>query len=1044
MTTRLIWLALFLILVRLGFEGSTATTAAVRVNVAAAAQGATASASSEYSSGYAASAVINGDRRGTAYGSAGVWHDATSVVYPDWIEIAFAGSKTIDEVAVFTVQDAWSAPSEPTSAMTWSQWGVNDFTVQYWTGSAWQAVPGGVIVDNNLVWRSIAFAPLTTTRIRVVVQRARDGWSRLTEVEAWGSDDGTGNPPAAGLNVAAAAEGATISASSAYSSMYPAAALINGERRGGEYGGGGVWHDATSGVYPDTVDITFAGSRTIDQVAVFTVQDAWNAPSEPTPGMTWSRWGVADFTVQYWTGSSWQTLPGGTIVNNNLVWRAITFTPVTTTMIRVVVQRAADGWSRLTEIEAYQSGGGTPGNTPPSVAITAPAEGASAVAPASFTVSAAASDAEGAVSSVAFYQNGTLIAQDGSSPFGVPWNNVGAGAYTLTAVATDGAGITTTSAPVHVTVTGSGLARINVAAAAQGATAAASSGYSAGYPAAAVINGDRRGLNYGSGGVWHDATSGAYPDSVAITFAGGKTIDEVAVFTVQDAWNAPGEPTQGMTWSQWGVNDFTVQYWTGSAWQTVPGGVIVNNNLVWRAITFTPITTTAIRVLIQRGADGWSRLTEIEAFGVGSGGGPGPSVSEWFVAAGANGDGSTGNPFGSIQDGLNAAQPGDVVTVRPGTYNESIATIRGGSAGQPILLRSEAGRGSVLVTNPGRVLTVSHPYFTFEGLVFDGQYGADDLVRVTTAGNYLHVKNNELRRSSRDLVDMHSPTGVLIEGSLLHHALNPVNGRADAHGIVGTAVRDLTVRDTEIHTFSGSGIQVDPARSVPGWDNVLIERTRIWLEPLPVSINGYPAGLAPGENAVATKASESAQRARLTIRDLTAWGYRNGPIPNMAALNLKENIDAVVDGATIFDSDIAFRLRGPGPFGSAWIRVQNAVVYDTLRAFRYEDNIENLRIWNNTVGSGVPIAFQPGDSTSAGLDVRNLLVLGPLPVEAAAVSNLAVTASAFTNVGTHDYSLAPGSPAIDAGVTISGVSTDRAGVTRPRGAAFDVGAFERP
>jgi hypothetical protein len=351
----------------------------------------------------------------------------------------------------------------------------------------------------------------------------------------------------------------------------------------------------------------------------------------------------------------------------------------------------------------------------------------------------------------------------------------------------------------------------------------------------------------------------------------------------------------------------------------------------------------------------------------------------------------------------------------------------------------------VLVTSPGRVLTVLHPYFTLEGLVLDGQYGADDLVRVYGDGDYLHLKNNELRRSSRDLVDMGSPTGVLIEGSLLHHALNPVDGRSDAHGIVGLAVRDLIVRDTEIHTFSGSGIQVDPARSEPGWDNVLIERTRIWLEPLPASVNGYPAGVAPGENAIATKASASAQRARLTIRDLTAWGFRNGAlIFNMAALNLKENIDAVVDGATIFDSDIGFRLRGPGPYGSAWIRVQNAVVYNTLRAFRYEDNIENLRIWNNTIGSGVPTAFQPADSTSAGLDVRNLLVLGPLPVEAAAVSNLAVTASTFTNVGTHDYSLAPGSPAIDAGVTISGVSTDRAGVTRPRGAAFDVGAFERP
>ena len=34
--------------------------------------------------------------------------------------------------------------------------------------------------------------------------------------------------------------------------------------------------------------------------------------------------------------------------------RAVTFAPITTSRIRVLTQRAADGWSRLTEIEVYQ------------------------------------------------------------------------------------------------------------------------------------------------------------------------------------------------------------------------------------------------------------------------------------------------------------------------------------------------------------------------------------------------------------------------------------------------------------------------------------------------------------------------------------------------------------------------------------------------------------------------------------------------------------------------------------------------------------------
>ena len=121
-----------------------------------------------------------------------------------------------------------------------------------------------------------------------------------------------------------------------------------------------------------------------------------------------------------------------------------------------------------------------PTNTPPSVSLTSPAAGASAVAPASFTVSANASDAQGSVS-VAFWANSTMIGQDTTSPFSVSWNGVSAGTYTLLAVATDSGGLSTTSSPVQVTVTTAAAPAApsggNVAAASQGATITASSSY---------------------------------------------------------------------------------------------------------------------------------------------------------------------------------------------------------------------------------------------------------------------------------------------------------------------------------------------------------------------------------------------------------------------------------------------------------------------------------------------------------------------------------------------------------------------------------------
>jgi len=416
-------------------------------------------------------------------------------------------------------------------------------------------------------------------------------------------------------------------------------------------------------------------------------------------------------------------------------------------------------------------------------------------------------------------------------------------------------------------------------------------------------------------------------------------------------------------------------------------------------------------------------------------------AAEYFVSAGGVGNGSGSFPFGRIQDALNAARAGDVITVAPGTYTESLSTVRSGSARAPITLRAAQPR-TAIVTSPGRILHVTHPYLVVDGLVLDGQYAGDDTVRVTSSGDFFVLRNTEVRRSSKDLIDMAAPEGVLIDGSLLHHALNAAGGRSDAHGIVAGAVRDLTIRGTEIHTFSGDGLQVDPGRAEPGWDRVTIEGSKIWLAPLPAAENGFAAGAVPGENAVDTKASATNVRSRITIRDTIASGFRDGFIANMAAFNFKEYVDATVDGVTVFDSQIAFRLRGPDD--GARVLVKNAVVYDVATAFRYEDDIQNLRIWNSTIGGNVSRTFQAASALKATLDVRNLLSMPALTSEAKPSSNLRVSASSFVDASTHDYHLAPGSPAIDSGEGLGDVTIDRDDLARPQGSRYDVGAYERP
>ena len=92
-------------------------------------------------------------------------------------------------------------------------------------------------------------------------------------------------------------------------------------------------------------------------------------------------------------------------------------------------------------------------NQLPTVSITSPIAGQSFTAPASLTITAAASDSDGTITGVDFYVGTQLVGTDTSSPYSAAWTNVAAGSYSLTAVARDNSGGTRTSTAIAVTVT---------------------------------------------------------------------------------------------------------------------------------------------------------------------------------------------------------------------------------------------------------------------------------------------------------------------------------------------------------------------------------------------------------------------------------------------------------------------------------------------------------------------------------------------------------------------------------------------------------------
>ncbi|MBM3757086.1 MAG: hypothetical protein FJW38_24265 [Acidobacteria bacterium] len=89
--------------------------------------------------------------------------------------------------------------------------------------------------------------------------------------------------------------------------------------------------------------------------------------------------------------------------------------------------------------------------TPPTVAITAPANGAAFSAPATVIVTATATPASGTIAKVDFFNGAALIATVTVAPYTTTLSSLPAGAYTITATATDSNGASS-SAAVSFTV----------------------------------------------------------------------------------------------------------------------------------------------------------------------------------------------------------------------------------------------------------------------------------------------------------------------------------------------------------------------------------------------------------------------------------------------------------------------------------------------------------------------------------------------------------------------------------------------------------------
>lgn len=437
------------------------------------------------------------------------------------------------------------------------------------------------------------------------------------------------------------------------------------------------------------------------------------------------------------------------------------------------------------------------------------------------------------------------------------------------------------------------------------------------------------------------------------------------------------------------------------------------------------------------------------------------SYSQVYVQAGSTGTGSLASPFGTIQEGINAADNGQTVYVRNGTYSEKV-NLKTGVTLEAYLNESPIIDGS--------------------GLSPNGREGLIDIIDV----NNVVIDGFEVRNFYSSGAP--TPVGIYMEGSCANVTIknnrihnienqNQTTSNVGAHGIgvfgttnngitnltiTGNEVYDCILQSSEAFVLNGNvdGFKVS--------NNEVHDNNNIGFDFI-----GYEGECSCGDND----------------------RVRNGEVNNNIATNNRSDLanpwyqgeasagGFYVDGGTsiIFDGNLSsgnnlgfeFASEHSGKSTSNII-VRNSVIYNNtevgITIGGYASGLgasDDITIVNNTLyknrGWGTELIFQhnihraivknnifyadntdcyeeTGQGNSENTFGNNLYFNGQ--AGPGSVSTLDPT---FSNPSNNDFALQVSSPAVDAGenlnTTITG-SLDFTGANRISGATIDLGAYE--
>jgi len=408
------------------------------------------------------------------------------------------------------------------------------------------------------------------------------------------------------------------------------------------------------------------------------------------------------------------------------------------------------------------------------------------------------------------------------------------------------------------------------------------------------------------------------------------------------------------------------------------------------------------------------------------------SAAIYYVAPGGSdaGSGTGATPWRTIQKCANVAGPADACVVADGTYSENITLSRSGSPGSLIDLRSATTHGA---TVRGKVV-VTGSYVKIEGFRVMIQDGGNSGIAV--AGSNSEVVGNLISTDSAALGLNNTALGL--SGNNNRAAANRIEKTCFGievsgtnHVVEGNDISALKVNgdcgDVDYVRFFGSG-HVIRGNNLHGINAAEIGSAHV--DCFQTFDNG---GQHYSVTDVVLDGNSCSDAAQGIILEAKVYRQSRGVI-------IRNNVFMRVGAWCVVNMDVGDvrfynntcdttgGLHGMwcrGTFGTASCEFKNNILYGTGTQYGV---FESATLIDGTAASPGKnnLLFKPGATiTGFSADIKNR---DPL----------------FLNHAASDYHITVGSPAKDAALAISTWAnpTDKEGVSRPQGTAWDIGAFE--